>query len=172
MKYPIIGFTGPAGCGKTQATKALPEAVRFSFADPIKRMLMTIGVPHENLYDPGKKEQPLDLLGGQSARTVLQRLGTDWGRNMICQDLWLRVAEQDLTHLLADRFVLIDDVRFDNEAALIRKLGGTTIEIVRPGVVRGVHASERGIDPRLIDRTITNDGSAEAFAAKVRLVCV
>lgn len=172
MKYPIVAFTGPAGCGKSTAASAFPDTTRFSFARPLKDILESVGVPRDRLYDPVLKEQPCEILGGKTPRQVLQMLGTNFFREQIRRDFWIRVAERKLTDLIAQGPVLVDDCRFDNEAQLIRDLGGIVIEIVRPGVTRGTHASERGIDPRLIDRTLHNDGTPERFVELVRLVCV
>lgn len=172
MKYPIVAFTGPAGCGKSTAASVFPDATRFSFARPLKDILESVGVPRDCLYDPVLKEQPCEILGGKTPRQVLQMLGTNFFREQIRKDFWIRVAERKLTDLIPQGPVLIDDCRFDNEAQLVRDLGGTVIEIVRPGVSRGGHASERGIDPRLIDRTLRNDDTPERFVELVRLVCV
>lgn len=172
MIWPIVAFTGPAGCGKSTAAKALPDVHRYSFAGPLKAMLEVVGVPHDCLYDQGKKERPLDLLGGKTPRKVLQMLGTDFFRKQIREDFWIRVAEARLTELLTAGPVLVDDCRFDNEAALIRRLGGAVIQIERPGIAHGTHASEQGIDPRLVDRVVRNEGTEEQFIEKVRLVCV
>lgn len=176
QRWPIIAFTGMATAGKTTAANAVLPANwlgRFSFANPLRQMLKVIGVPDANLYDQAHKNDPLPQFGGKSARELLQTLGTQWGRDMVSPDIWAHAGEVAMTNMLAAGVeVLIDDARFDNEAVAIRKLGGVVIEVVRPGLTRGGHASERGINPKLIDHVIRNDGDPEQFALRVRALCL
>ena len=176
-KYPIIAFTGPAGAGKTTAAKAIAAAsadgvVIYSFADPIRLMLRAIGVPIENLVDPAKKEISLPAFGGKSARQLMQSLGTEWGRTHVDPALWISVAARNLLHFLQGGVpIVIDDLRFDNEAEIIRDMGGIVIEVTLKGGVRGSHASERGISSGLIDAYFTNE-KTPAFMERVVGYCI
>lgn len=164
----LYGFAGKAGVGKDTAANALIEvydAHRYAFADPIKDMLRCIGVDAAEIEN---KEAIIPGIG-KSLRECMQTLGTEWGRHMISQDLWLFVARSRIHWILkAGGMVAVADVRYDNEAALVRDLGGKVIEIIRPGVgeVRK-HESEDGISPHLIDHTIFNDSSIGAFKERV-----
>ncbi len=160
----LIAFCGLAGHGKTTAAEAIVSAplsgrwVRLSFADPIRAMLSALGVPSRNLNT--EKEVPLRLLGYRTARHAMQTLGTEWGRGQMAPDLWLRVAEHRILDRLANNHaVVIDDCRFTNEAELVHALGGLVILVVNPRgyepPILGRHASEAGVDPRLIDHTLT-----------------
>lgn len=172
VRWPVIAFVGPAGCGKSTAAKAIERAHRFSFADPLKQMLLTMGVTHESLYDPVGKNQPIPWLGDKTGRELMQSLGTEWGRGMVHRDIWLRVGERKLLRLIEDGPVVIDDVRFANEAELLRSLGGVVIEIRRHNVSYGHHESEKGLPFELIDFTIANDCDAAEFANRVRARCL
>ena len=176
QRWPIIAFTGMATAGKSTAANALASANwpgRFSFAEPGKQMLELLGVPSENLRTTEGKEVPLPQFGGHTGRSLMQSLLTDWARNTVSPDIWAHAGEVAMTNMLAAGIeVLIDDARFDNEAIVIRKLGGVVIEVVRPGLTRGGHASERGINPKLIDHVVLNDGDPEQFAARVRALCL
>jgi hypothetical protein len=104
---------------------------------------------------------------GKSPRELLQSLGTEWGRAMVADDIWIRLALQR-----AGQRTVISDVRFDNEAAAIRATGGVVWRVVRPDVgcldaSTAQHSSERGISPELIDAQIVNDCSLAALAARV-----
>lgn len=58
------------------------------------------------------------------------------------------------------RNVVIDDVRFPNEAKMIRRLGGELWLVDRPGVVyEGNHASEGALSEVEPDSLINNSGS-------------
>lgn len=176
QRWPIIAFTGMATAGKSTAAKAVASAEwpgRFSFANPLRQMLKEIGVPDANLYDQAHKNDPLPQFGGNSARQLMQKLGTDFFRDQIHPDIWAHAGEVAMGNMLAAGVdVVIDDARFDNEAIVVHRLGGAVIEVVRPGLTRGGHASERGINPKLIDHVVLNDGDPEQFASRVRALCL
>lgn len=132
----IIGLCGPEGAGKSTAAKLLRKAYGakvLPFAAPLKRMLASLGVDDKHLYgSPEEKTRPLDLLCGRSARTALQYLGTEWGRNLIGDDIWLRAWEHALdVESDPGDIIVADDVRFSNEAEAIEKRGGLLLCIVR-----------------------------------------
>ena len=56
MAIEIIGLCGPKGVGKSTYAKTLPEAMVFSFAKPLKEMLISI-LPHEGWINQ-KEEVP------------------------------------------------------------------------------------------------------------------
>ena len=108
-------------------------------------------------------------------RLALQSLVTEWGRNMVHPDIWVRAMERHLRYLHghwegspfpAPAFVL-SDIRFPNEAALVSRLGGRVWHIERPGFGwSGEHASELGPGFESGDTKIVNDGSADTLAKK------
>ena len=106
---------------------------------------------------------------GVSARHMMQTLGTEWGRACIHPDFWVMIARAETRRILADgRSVVIDDVRFPNEAAMIRDLGGELWRIERPGIAyNGDHESEGGLDDITPDRVIVNDGSIDQLLEKI-----
>jgi hypothetical protein len=64
---------------------------------------------------------------------------------------------------------VVDDVRFENEADLIKRMGGSMWKVVRPGVERASeHASEGGLDawPHF-DACIVNDGTLQQLTNAV-----
>lgn len=166
----IIAFCGRAGCGKSTAARTLLQppfqlrkwgrTERVSFAEPIRDALSAIGVSVEALTNPALKEQPLPGFGGKSPRYLMQTLGTEWGRQMVADDIWLQIARSRIQALVDQGVqVVIDDVRFDNEAQLLRDMGALIIEIRRKGDCyedASAHASEMGIHPRFISETIVN----------------
>ncbi len=106
-------------------------------------------------------------LRGTSPRRLMQTLGTGWGRQMIADDMWLILAERRIAHLTAraERLhisgIVVSDVRYENEAALVRRLGGTVWHIVRAAPPVEAHDSEAGIAAQPGDRTLDNTGSTE-----------
>lgn len=161
----IIGITGLAGAGKDTLADALVSdrrATKYNFALPIKQGLNAMfGWTMEQWEDRVWKEQVQPWLG-KSPRQLAQTLGTEWGREVVNQKLWLLLAEQRFKESLGT--FVIPDVRFENEADLIHTLGGVLIQIVRPGVgAVSAHKSEAGIDPNKIDLLVMNDSNMRAF---------
>lgn len=153
----LIGLTGPAGCGKdTLADHLCTEHgfARYAFAEPLKRMLRAIGVDADTR---ATKELPHALFGA-SPRRMAQTLGTDWMREMIVSDGWLRLAAQFVD--VAGSNVVITDCRFENEAAFIRARGGVIWHVERPGT-RAVeaHKSEAGVEREPGEPVLWNSGT-------------
>lgn len=164
----LIGLTGLKQSGKTTAGDFLAHKYKFehtSFAAPMRRFAMDVLCMNEVQLE-FMKEQPVTFLDRQvTPRQFLQRLGTEFGREMIHPDLWVRAC---LMRVDTNRRTVISDCRFDNEAHAIRAMGGKIVQITRRGQVAGTdtHASEAGIHPALIDYTICNNGErVEAFHA-------
>ncbi len=167
----IIGLCGQAGAGKGTVAEALAWRgfATVSFADPLYAAISAItGLPVSDLQDRTKKEVPIDWVG-TSPRRLLQTLGTEWGRQMIRDDIWIQAT---MRRMLPGGDYCVPDVRFDNEAAAIREAGGRIWRIVRPGhavldEAAAAHASEAGISEQYIDAVIVNTGSLSDLATAV-----
>ena len=156
---PVIGFCGKAGSGKTTAASFLTQQhgyARLKFADPMKEMAKVLGLYDEHL-EGTLKEKPCDLLGGRSPRYLLQTLGTEWGRNLMGKEFWVRIWVRKAMDLLTHYGKLVvDDIRFQNEADAVRSLGGIIIKLEGHSTNEVLpHASESlNFQP---DLTICND---------------
>jgi len=125
-------------------------------ADPLRDMLRAGGLTTDDLSSG--KDIPHLLLGGKTPRFALQTLGTEWGRKTISEELWLGLARHRLKQALAaGERVVFDDVRFANEAQMIRALGGIIIHLDQPGLppVAMAHSSEAGIPADLINHHVS-----------------
>ena len=148
----IIGLYSPAAqSGKTTVARALQQRgyALMPFAQPLRDMLSTMltGMGMDShavtYYLSENKEAPIPELG-VSARHLLRTLGTEWGRDCVKPTVW---TDHWLARASRKPFVVVDDVRFVNEANLIRDLGGQMWRITRPGVKKNTeHASEGGLD--------------------------
>lgn len=152
----IIGLTGPATSGKGIVSARLVSHHGFvatRFAEPIKRMLAVgLGLTPEQL-DGFSKHDPIRELGGLTPRHLMQTLGTEWGRRMVHSDVWVTAWRSMVPD--ADRIV-VDDLRFPNEAMEVRSMGGAIWRIFRPNVQPIEHASERAMREIAVDSTIKN----------------
>jgi dephospho-CoA kinase len=166
---PLIGIAGRARSGKDTVANFIIAAIggyRYSFADPIRAMLAPLGVDMNDPYWQARKEDVIPALG-VSPRRMMQTLGTEWGRNLINPDLWLVMAHQRL--LRNGPGMVISDVRFENEAAWIRKHGGRIIHVIRPEAKAvEAHASEDGIEMLDTDAQLFNSGTLEELQLTVR----
>ena len=167
----LIGIAGPAQSGKSTLAGEFRRLVEFRgqkyaerpFAGALKRMLASIGVDTSDL----SKNVPVAFLDGRiTPRVMMQTLGTEWGRSLL-PDLWLRVWQHELDD--GAHVVTVPDIRFDNEAELIRSLGGTIIHIQRKPTADMLsvpaHASEAGIKRAMGDIIFRNDRGIEKMAA-------
>jgi len=165
----LIAFTGHKGSGKTTAAKSLTHMQSLlSFGAPIKRMLEAINVPREALHGTAEqKEAEIEWLG-VSGRRMMQTLGTEWGR-ALNPNIWVDVVRYEIrkAEQHGASIVVIDDVRFPNEAALVHELGGILIRVTRSGCHGDGHASETEIDDLDVHTTVVNDRSAEWLVHQV-----
>lgn len=164
-----IGFSGKQRAGKdTSAEYLVNKYLGFimKFADPI--------------YDIEESAYHLAGLGSPEKypksmrRGFLQFIGTEWGRKVIDPNIWINVMDEKLSradskHVSANLFVT--DVRFPNEAELLRKHGFKIIRVNRPldarlqaGATNLDHESETVLDNYDFDCVINNDnGYSELY---------
>ena len=162
----IIGITGRARSGKDTLASFLVDHHHFgrvALADPLREFIADItGLEYHELLDGPAKEEPIAWLGGKSPRQMMQTLGTEWGREMVDDGIWLAVCGRRIERLKREGFVgvVVPDIRFDNEAEFIRSKGGVVVEVRRDGAAAvSAHASEAGISEHLIDYCVHNNGT-------------
>ncbi len=176
----LIGLCGYAGVGKDTAAQVLLEELRFqriAFADPIKGALLAL-----DPLVPGAKEGEYLRLSEFAAerdwseikeypevRRLMQILGTEVGRNLFDPEIWVRLAERKLESTLSVGDVVITDVRFPNEARLVRGYGGLLVRIERPGYGPvNEHVSDRASERWAYERRVENVGDVNELHKKMR----
>ena len=144
MRRTIIAFTGPIGSGKTTAAMQLEKEwyQRVRFAETLKRMAIAFGLTRDQV-DGAYKEDPAQIICGKTPRFFMQTLGTEWGRNLIGEEVWVNAWRATVERLSPDTPIVVDDARFPNEFAMVRSLGGIVVYIDRDGCTTGEHASEQ-----------------------------
>lgn len=169
--YKIIAFAGKARSGKSTAAAITHKALGgtlYALADPIRDMLRVLGVEDFET----RKEDEIEGIGA-SPRKLMQTLGTEWGRIMINEDLWLNMAKLKLRD--AEGVLIISDLRFESEAEWVRQNQGLVVRIRRTAYdekglfarirayLNAPHPSERGIEWQDGDITIYNTGTLAEF---------
>jgi hypothetical protein len=165
----VIGFAGYAGSGKNAAAEALGGVV-IGFADPLYAGLAAmLGVTEEQLRARATKELPMAGIG-KSPRDLLRTLGTEWGRELVREDIWIVRARQRIEDAsqAGAAIVAVCDVRFPNEVAMVRELGGQVWWVDRPGVTCGEHVSDRAVGPEDCDLVVDNSGTVEQLRWRVQ----
>lgn len=162
----IIGLSGYARSGKDTAAHALVGHGynRVAFADKLREFLLRLN-PIVDTYSQFRVSDVIEQYGwdgykesgyGAEIRELLQRLGTECGRELISDTIWIDAALNGTK----GRDIVVTDVRFPNEAQAIKDRGGYVIRVVRPGVgPANSHPSETALDDWDFDAVILNDGS-------------
>lgn len=179
----IIGLSGYARSGKDTVADILVRDhgfTKLSFAQPMRDALYALNpivglrldtdarvqdVIAEHGWD-GYKESRY----GNEIRELLQRLGTEVGREMFGEAFWVMAAEGVMLNMLNDgKKVVFTDVRFINEAEMIDEYNdGQVWRVRRPGVFpANEHASETSMDDWDFESYIDNNGSLEDLADMV-----
>ena len=170
--YNIIGLTGYAQSGKDTFASILVEKYgysRIAFADKIRDFLYGIN-PMVGCSPTGYLQDLVNLVGWDKAkqepqvRRLLQDLGIS-ARDIISEDIWVTAA---LSSVNKDQRVVITDVRFENEAAMIKSMGGQLWRVKRSGVGPvNDHVSESEMDGYKVDQIFVNNGTLEELQALI-----
>ena len=179
----LIGCTGKQCAGKDEFFKIWKSIIskhineifihNFKFTDPLLEM-------QHQIYEIAglASEEP------ERDRKLLQFLGTDWGRAKD-PDIWVKTLKQRIDNCRTPNgdiagYIVVTNVRFDNEADMIKKMDGTIVKIVasdelqkRRSELMAVdfienHVSEAGIDNSKVDHVIVNDLDLVEFARNIR----
>lgn len=158
----LIGFTGLRGSGKDTAAAAFIDEgwAPIKMAQPLKDMLRALlayqGLDAGQIYEMlegTEKEMQTRFLAGRSPRHAMQSIGTEWGRCLMADDIWIRVAAERCRQFGA---AVISDIRFQNEIAMVRSLGGKVYRIERGHAPPDLHVSEAMIPDLDVDGVIAN----------------
>jgi phosphomevalonate kinase len=130
----IIGISGKMGTGKDYLANQIiipflkkhgKQCLQLAFADQIKVNAMT---RHNLNFDDVYVEKT------HKTRNLLQYEGTENGRNVLGEDIWIRYFDS-WRKVLSSRgidAIVVTDVRFHNEVDYIRSQRGLLIRINAP----------------------------------------
>ena len=170
----IIGLSGYAQSGKDTVANILVskyEFERVAFADAIRSILWEM--------NPIVKDSGFTLQGVVNAygwdkakimfpeiRRLLQELGVS-SRASLDEDVWVNAVLRKVND--KTKKYVISDVRFENEAAIIKQMDGYLWRVKRPGIeaVNG-HVSESEMDGYKVDQILNNGGTIEELELLVQ----
>lgn len=165
----IIGICGRKGHGKSELASQLFDQfslhktiVCLSMASPIKDMAQALGLTSEQCYG-NLKEVPDPRFGNKTPREIMQTLGTEWGRKMICDDIWSSAWKAKVESSKYD-IIICDDIRFPNEVKALAEVGGKLIGVIRPGLETSIgsdHESESLDIQKATPLIVYNTGTIE-----------
>lgn len=184
----IIGLAGLKRSGKSTIEKRLLNYPfnysTYSFAHPIKLALANLfNIDYTTLDSQATKEiqltsPPFNALDKPiTPRLLMTTLGTGWGRNLIHPNLWTEIAKLQID---TNKNTLLSDIRFENEASLVRDLKGIIIHIrkgdnlltdikhLKPlrkllSFLKLIHPSEVGVSINANDIILYNDSTIVAL---------
>ena len=171
----LIGLHGKSGVGKSTVGTILACAgyVNIAFADPLKMACAVMFNEGLSCWETqaGKAGCPVGF--NVPRRKILQSLGTEWGRAEVVnggisgRPIWQTLMQQRLLDHNWHK-VVITDVRFEDEADLVREHGGVIWHILRPEQIStDTHASEQGIFIGENDVCIINGGNIDTLRNSV-----
>ena len=156
----LIGVVGFLGSGKGTVADILVEEYgyhKFAFADVLKDTVSVMfDWPRpllEGDTDESRKfretidefwdERLFDILGKSvTPRYILQLMGTEAGRDVFGEDIWVSTLERRIRGI---EKAVISDVRFPNEIEFIRKQNGMVTRVAR------------GPDPKWFDTALDHN---------------
>jgi len=162
----IIGIAGKMGAGKDTLANILvdlyPQLVVHKFAQPIRNeMRRRFGLNSEDL----EFRKNTMRVEGKLIREHMQTIGDKY--RAIDENFFVHAMDSTRSH-----YMVISDVRFDNEAKWIASEGGIIVLVERdnPNALLTDHISENGLDDYYIDYKIDNNKSISALKDSAREV--
>jgi hypothetical protein len=195
----LIGISGKLRSGKDTVADYLVQKygwVKLGMSDPLNDALIKLDplilVPDDSVVPRGywryqeivtilEKHFPGDSYTQAKTipevRRLLQMLGTEIGRNMFGENVWVDLAADKIQRLRHEgKDVIITGIRFPNESLLIERLGGIRVLVERPGLANtdfSSHASEVSLDHDAVDLVIHNSSDLDhLYEAVDRLMVI
>jgi len=160
----LIGIGYRARAGKDTVGDILEQSFgyeRYSFAHILKEVCYMLAGSLESGDEFKENVQLCGLTGRQLLIAVGKAL-----REHVSPNVWIDALDLPGALVTYDR-VVITDVRFPNEAAKIKELGGILIEVRRPGLPDDLDETETAGAAIKWDHTIVNAGSLEDLEVMV-----
>lgn len=179
---PLVGVGGKLRAGKDTVADLLVEKHGYSktfMSETLAEALYRLDplVPDIESDEHVPYRSVVDRVGYTEAkkipevRRLLQALGTEVGRELLGEDIWTTAARRRIESLRAEgKPVVITGIRFPNEAAMVRELGGVLVWIERPVTARQtpprLRTTVAAIDEALAVQSVTQHASEVTLEAE------
>jgi dephospho-CoA kinase len=180
----IIAFTGKKQTGKSTAAGYLSyryKYERINFKDALTAeikerfmplLIQILNIERMRVASPVRRPNTIEELfvfKPPLVRTLMQCYGTDV-RRKDDPDYWVKRWYEKIDECDKD-IIVVDDVRFPNEAQAVRSLGGRIYRIERDITSLGqkidMHASETEMDKIKVDEVIDNNAYTDDLYRKL-----
>ena len=170
----VIGLSGKSGHGKDEVYRIARRLLRGkrvereAFGDLLKQQVAdAVG------FDVEFVEAQKDFF-----RPLLQWWGTEFRRNLCGKEYWVNRMRKQLERTsifgkdISPDYIFVTDVRFPNEAELIRENGGVVVRVERGDYIAdenaNKHSTETVMDTYEFDEVIRNDGDLKQLESAVK----
>ena len=167
----IIGISGFEGSGKNTLADILVREFEFrneSFAGHLKDVLAAVfqwdrnmleGTTEQSRHDRLKVDKWWsDKLGySVTPKDVMRSVGTDLFRQHFDENIWVYSLEKKLAN---SKNIVLSDVRFKNEAEMVKRLGGVLIRV------------KRGNDPDWFETAVRASNGSMPDIEKLKLLSI
>jgi len=196
----VVGLGGYAECGKDAVAGILQHAgwKRTYMSRPLEKALLVLdpwceitkaeadamfGEGQVRVVGEGSIWRYSDLHTAvgydlskkcKDVREYLQKLGTEVGRNMFADDVWVRIGFKKIDKWLQHgHCAAITGIRFLNEMDALHERKGIAVWVNRPGYEPvNAHSSDNTLGPKDFDLIVDNDGTLHDLQKKVLTLTV
>jgi hypothetical protein len=177
----IVALAGYRRSGKNTAAEIFRDELSYqvvAWADLLREACAKLN-PIIGGAPPTRWAEALDQYGYEAAKSspvgeefvaVMQRMGTDVGRNLLGQDIWVDALMRRIDAAPPEARFAIADTRFPNEADAVKARDGMVIRIERPGTGEGElgqHISETALAGYPYDAVVQNDAGRKKLAKQI-----
>lgn len=175
----VVGLHGLPGSGKDTLADVMMtyyngDFQRVSFAGPLKKCMSTLfGVPNACFNNRTEKEKTIPGYDGLTPRIIAQR-GGDALKAAFGSDFLVDIARYRINrHLTNKHCVVVTDIRFTNEAKMIKEFENSIIikldagERVKSLGSGASHHSNNPLPDELIDYTVSTECTIAETKAEV-----
>ena len=162
----IIGISGKKRSGKDTVYKLIKglkdsagiHPLRAAFGDQIKEEVAGVtGVDLDHIEEHKERFRPM-----------LQWWGADFRRHYKGESYWLDKMLAKMKTIAGKEVLVITDVRYPNEAELVKRAGGIMLRVERKTGLEDAHSSENLLDNfEGFDYRLTNNGTIYDLKEKV-----
>ena len=181
----LIGITGLQGAGKDTIADIIIkqqngknyEFEKKSLAEPIKKISKELFLlSDEQLYSDNKNI--IDNRWGITPRKIFQTIGTDIFRNHLNdffpnlynfinnESFWINHFKEWYKNN-DNKYIIIPDIRFEDEAKMVKNLNGIIIKVIRDSCINDEHESEKNIINIKEDFLIYNNFNINILKEKI-----